>query len=483
MQPPPTTDLWRLQRIFREVFDYPELELTVATSQHDLDDWDSVAQIKLVLAIEAEFGVRFEMEEVSEMRSVEEFLTTLNAKRSTLNMKTGERTGERRTEGAPAALHAPTATHKPAFQYRALVVDLDYTLWDGIAGEVEDVHELRITPEHAALQQYLHELHDRGVLLAVCSKNEMTAAERPFAELPGMTLERTDFAAFAANWRDKAKNLAEIAQTLHIGTDALVFLDDNPVEREWVRRQLPEVAVVEHDGTTAGMLAALRAGHYFDTAGLTGEDLARHKSFAADVALREHLAAGRTLEEFWAGLEMVLEVQAVGLESVERVAQLVNKTNQFNLTTRRRTVAEIAALAESANWWCREFRLTDRFGEHGIIGVLLVETAGQTEEQKNGRTEKENPAAASDCLTWRIDTWLLSCRVLGRRLEDTMFATLATAAAAAGAKRLVGEYRATAKNGLVAGLYPRLGFGEMSATQAMATESTGGRSYRWEITP
>ena len=476
--PHPTTDLLRLRKIFREVFDSPGLELTVATSQHDLDGWDSVVQIKLVLSVEAEFGVRFEMEEVSEMRSVGEFLATLNAKRSTFS---GERDAE----------HRQTARERSA--PKALVVDLDNTLWEGLAGEVEDVRELRITPEHAALQQYLHELYGRGVLLAVCSKNEMAAAERPFAGLPGMVLGRAQFAAFAANWRNKAENLAEIAQTLHIGIDALVFLDDNPAERAWVRQQLPMVKVVEHDGTTEGMLAALRAGHYFDAAGLTAEDLARHKSFAADAALRKHLADGRTLEDFWSGLEMQLEVQPVGPESLERVAQLVNKTNQFNLTTRRRTAAEIAVLAKSATWWCREFRLTDRFGEHGIIGVMLVETDRKTKERKNGKTEKtggeatcqanENPPAAGDGSTWRIDTWLLSCRVLGRRLEDAMFATLATAAADAGAKRLVGEYRATPKNGLVAGLYPRLGFGEVPATQAVVTEPTGDRSYQWEITP
>ena len=484
--PHPTTDLLRLQRIFREVFDNPELELTATTSQRDLDHWDSVAQIKLVLAVEAEFGVRFEMEEVSGMRSAGEFQKTLNAKRSTF-------TGERGTESRQPAREWSGA--------KALVVDLDNTLWDGMAGEVENVCELRITPEHAALQQYLHELHGRGVLLAVCSKNDLAAAERPFAELTGMVLKRADFAAFTANWQDKAANLAEIARTLHIGTDALVFLDDNPVEREWVRQRLPEVAVVEHDDTTAGMLAAVRAGHYFDAAGLTSEDLARHKSFAADVALREHLAAGRTLAEFLASLEMVLEVRAVGLESVERVAQLVNKTNQFNLTTRRRTAAEIAALAAAANWWCREFRLTDRFGEHGIIGILLVEKNQETEERKNGRAEDEAPAegkkleggtiinsdenrpAASDGSTWRIDTWLLSCRMLGRQLEDAMFATLVTAAAAAGAKMLTGEYLATGKNGLVAELYPRLGFGEVPVTQATAAPTAGGRLYRWEIVP
>jgi FkbH-like protein len=325
---------------------------------------------------------------------------------------------------------------------KVLAVDLDNTLWGGVIGEdlLEGIHVGPSTPEgegYLELQKHLKELQERGVLLAVCSKNNVADAESPFLRREEMLLKRDDFAAFVANWDDKASNLAQIAEDLSLGLDSFVFLDDNPLERALVRSRLPQVVVPECGHTPWEMLAALRRGQYFEAVALTEEDRLRHASYRSNVARTVAERSAPSLESFLSSLEMIARHGPVDAETLPRVTQLINKTNQFNLTARRYTEDQVRAMASSPDWWCRWFRLADRFGDHGLIAVILAE---------------KRPSQ------WRIDTWLMSCRVLGRQMEDFVCACLLSAARSDGAATVLGEYVPTEKNSLVAGLYPRMGF-------------------------
>jgi FkbH-like protein len=325
---------------------------------------------------------------------------------------------------------------------KVLAVDLDNTLWGGVIGE-DLLGGIRIGPPTAEgeayqeLQQYLKDLQRRGILLAVCSKNNPADAELPFRQHDSMPLRLEDFVAFRANWDDKATNLQVLAQDLSLGLDSFVFLDDNPLERALVRARLPHVTVPECGVGPTAMLAALHRGLYFPALVLTDEDRARHSSYQGNSLRRTLQISAASLDDFLASLEMVAQHGPVNAATLARVTQLINKTNQFNLTTRRYSEEQVRAMADSTGWWCRWFKLADRFGDHGLIGVMLV--------------EKQAPA-------WRIDTWLMSCRILGRQMEDFMFSVLQSAARGEGATYIRGQYLPTPKNGLVEDLYPRLGF-------------------------
>ncbi|MEN6557501.1 MAG: hypothetical protein ABFC54_04900, partial [Thermoguttaceae bacterium] len=216
----------------------------------------------------------------------------------------------------------------------------------------------------------------------------------------------------------------------------------NPLERAMVRSQLPQVAVPECGDKPWDLLAALRRNMYFEAVALTDEDLNRHEGYRGNAARAVAEADAPSMESFLSGLGLVARHGPIDVSTLTRTAQLINKTNQFNLTTRRYTEDQVRTMASAPNWWCHWFRLTDRFGDHGVIGVLLA--------KKNGPE-------------WRIDTWLMSCRVLGRRMEEYMLACLLTAAKAEGAATVVGEYIPTEKNTLVSNLYPQMGFDPLSS--------------------
>jgi FkbH-like protein len=325
---------------------------------------------------------------------------------------------------------------------KVLVLDLDNTLWGGVIGE-DLLGGIRIGPPTALgegcleLQKYAKDLQRRGVLLAVCSKNNRADAELPFLKHDAMHLKLDDFAAFAANWNDKATNLRAIAEDLSLGLDSFVFLDDNPAERALVRRELPQVAVPECGQNPWDMMGALERGMYFEGISLTEEDARRHESYRGIAARKALESAAPSLDDFLRDLQMTVEHGPVDDATLKRVAQLINKTNQFNLTARRYTEEQVKAMAESPSWWCRWFRLADRFGDHGLIGVVLAE---------KGRS------------AWRIDTWLMSCRVLGRKVEEFMCRSLLSDALADGVSKVVGQYVPSAKNALVKDLYAQLGF-------------------------
>ena len=326
---------------------------------------------------------------------------------------------------------------------KIVVCDLDNTLWGGVIGE-DGLAGITLGPgsptgeAYVALQEYLLELKRRGVLLAVCSKNNPDDARLPFTGHPHTRLRLDDFAAFFSNWSDKAGNLRAIAAQLALGLDSFVFLDDNPVERAWVRSQLPEVAVVELGPTPFGYVRDLDRERYFQTVDLSREDRGRSEMYRQSAARESLRTAYGSLDEFLAQLDMRASAVVITTANIGRVTQLVNKTNQFNLTTRRYTDSQIARLAADQAGWARAFHLADRFGDYGLVGLLLC------------------VATARD--SWEIDTWLMSCRVLGRRMEHFMFDQLCEAARAAGITSIVGVYRPTAKNAQVADLLTRLGF-------------------------
>ncbi|MEO5659192.1 MAG: HAD-IIIC family phosphatase [Polaromonas sp.] len=328
---------------------------------------------------------------------------------------------------------------------KCLVLDLDNTLWGGVIGD-DGIDGIRLgqgdpTGEaFLAFQRYAAQLAQRGIILAVCSKNDVAIAEAGFAH-PEMALKRSDIAAFVANWDDKAGNLRRIAGMLDIGLDSLVFVDDNPAERDIVRRELPEVAVPELPEDVAEYPARLAAAGYFEAVTFTSDDAARGRSYALNAQRKQALTQSTDIAGYLRCLEMTLTATAVAQPDLPRVTQLINKTNQFNLTTRRYTEAEVARIAGDPASVALALRLRDRFGDNGLISVVLA------------RPDRGLPP---DELL--IDTWLMSCRVLGRQVEEAVLGVLAAAAARTGAQALIGQYRPGARNAMVAGHYQRLGF-------------------------
>jgi len=327
---------------------------------------------------------------------------------------------------------------------KVLVTDLDNTLWSGVIGE-DGLDGIGIGPGSAEgeallhLQRYMLDLKRRGILLAVCSKNNLEDAQLPFLQHRQMALRLDDFAAFYANWEDKAANLRAMARNLSLGLESFVFLDDNPLEREWVRSQLPEVAVVELGSSPFHWVCQLDRRNYFEAVSLSGEDLARADKYRVEAQRDSLRASADSLDSFLQKLQLEAAVEEVSGKNLARVTQLLNKTNQFNLTTRRYTEAQVRAIAEDRQGWAGAFRMSDRMGSYGLIGVLFC-----------------RPGDRGD--TWEVDTWLMSCRTLGRQMEKFMFDRLIDSAIERRIGRIVGVYRPTPKNQLVRELYDQLGF-------------------------
>jgi FkbH-like protein len=323
---------------------------------------------------------------------------------------------------------------------KLIAVDLDNTLWGGVIGE-DGMGGIVLGPpsplgeRFQELHRYLQGLAQRGILLAVVSKNNLGDAEEVFRRHDSAILRMEDFVMFLANWDQKPANLRRLAETLALGTDSFVFLDDNPAERAAVRAELPDAIVPEISGEPSETIAALERGRYFQAIQFTPEDASRGVSYAARARLQEarHSEGG----DYLLDLGMEIEWGAVDPSTAARVAQLINKTNQFNLTTRRYTQPEVEAFMASPRRWFRWFRLRDRFADHGLVAVLLAERAGEL---------------------WTVDLWLMSCRTIGRGVEQFMFNKLVEAARADNAARIEAAYLPTAKNRLVEDLLPRLGF-------------------------
>jgi FkbH-like protein len=343
---------------------------------------------------------------------------------------------------------------------KCLVLDLDNTIWGGVVGD-DGVASLVVGQGDArgeafiAIQRSALELRERGIVLAVCSKNDDTVARSPFREHPEMLLKEEHFAVFQANWIDKPSNLEAIAKTLNIGLDSLVLLDDNAAERAEVRAALPQLAVPELPADPGWYAWYLRAAGYFEALSFSAEDRLRVGSYAADAQRSAVLGKARDLGEYLVSLEMKIDFAPFDSQGRQRIAQLVNKTNQFNLTTRRYTEREVAEMEANPSMFTLQVRLADRFGDLGMIGIVIC------------RPLSGDPPA------WEIDTWLMSCRVLGRKVEQAMLTKTVCEAAARGIRRLIGRYFPTAKNGMVAEHYRKLGFRQASA-------EAGGKTV-WEM--
>ena len=331
-----------------------------------------------------------------------------------------------------AALYGKTA--------KVIAADLDNTLWGGVIGDegVENIvlgRDTAIGEAYSDVQQYLLAMKERGILLAVASKNEQAAAEAGFMH-PDSVLKKTDFSSFYANWNHKPDNLRTMAQELSLGLESFLFFDDNPAERAWVREALPEVAVPEIGQDVTQYIRHLDRCGWLEPGRLSCEDLVRGDYYQQN-QLREQLKNSCTYEDYLRSLHMQAEIAPFSELYLERITQLINKTNQFNLTTQRHTYSEVEERARSEQYICLYGRLKDRFGDNGIVTALM------------GRIEEK-------CCT--VELWVMSCRVLKRELEKTMLDQLVCECKKLGILYLKGRYRQTAKNGLVAGLYQTLGF-------------------------
>lgn len=325
---------------------------------------------------------------------------------------------------------------------KVLVLDLDHTLWGGVIAEdgIEGIELGDSSPRgeaFKAFQKYLLALSERGVLLAVCSKNDHARAVEVFEKHPEMVLRLEHFAAFKANWDPKSDNLQRIADELHLGLDSFVFADDNPAEIEIVRQFQPLVEGVLLGPDPAEFIGRLQAGRHFEPRTVTEEDLGRTAQYRQERRRTELAASVTDMPAYLASLEMRATIKEFDALDLPRIAQLIARSNQFNLTTVRRSETEIQGLLSRPDYRCFTMRLEDRFGDSGLISVVIAKV-------EDG--------------VFVIDTWLMSCRVLKRQVEDEIMIEIFRIAEVAGCAKVRGIYLPTAKNGMVAGIYEAFGF-------------------------
>ncbi len=339
---------------------------------------------------------------------------------------------------------------------KCLVLDLDNTLWGGVVGD-DGVDGIRIGEGDAvseafkAFQEYLLKLKQRGVMLAVCSKNELPNALAAFRERRDMVLKRDDFVGFIANWDPKPDNLIQLAAELNIGLNAFVFVDDNPAEREHVRQRLPEVKVIELTDDPADYPRLVDESGYFEIAAISAEDRRRTQQYQSNIERERLRESAGDYQSYLATLDQRAVIRPFEEKHLERITQLINKSNQFNLTTLRLSRSQVEEKMRDENHLTVYVRLADRFGDNGLISVFAA--------------HRERDSLV-------IDLWLMSCRVLKRGVESLLLNHVADRARSMGVSFLDGVYRPTAKNALVGEHYPRLGF------QALKSESDGTSYWR-----
>jgi len=324
---------------------------------------------------------------------------------------------------------------------KVLAVDLDDTLWGGVVGE-DGLENLKLGHDfpgnvHLRIQRELLELRNRGILLVLLSKNNEADARQPFDSLPDMLLKWEDFALHKVNWKPKHENLREAAQELGLGLDSFVFVDDSDYEREQMRQLIPEVLILNSSSDPLHILNCLWTTDAFDSLTITEEDRRRHDDYRvrADRDVRAH---GNDLEEFLRSLQMEATIEELGPANMERAVAMIGKTNQFNLTTKRHSRAQVQAILSAPGSIGLALRLRDKFGDQGIVAILVAMRSTQ-----DG--------------TLVVDSFLVSCRALGRGVEDALWAALVERANEAGIHKVFAEYLPTPKNGIVANLYDRFG--------------------------
>ena len=339
---------------------------------------------------------------------------------------------------------------------KCLILDLDNTLWGGVIGD-DGLHSLVLGRDHPIgeafmdFQRYVRDLQRRGVILAACSKNDIENAREGFSH-PDSVLRLEDFSAFKANWDPKPENIRQIAAELNIGLDSMVFVDDNPAERALVEEQLPEVAVPDVGSDVSRYAEILERDRYFEVNTIVQDDVNRIAYYNSNAQRSAYESGFGNYGEFLTSLEMVAEIGPFIPVYLERITQLTNKTNQFNLTTRRYTSAEIDQIAQNPEFITLYGRLADRFGDNGLVSVVI------------GRL-------LEDAL--EVDLWLMSCRVLKREMEFAMFDALVEQCQARGVRTIMGIYIPSKKNSMVAEHYSSLGFNRVDAIS--------GGEERWQF--
>jgi FkbH-like protein len=324
---------------------------------------------------------------------------------------------------------------------KVLVLDLDNTMWGGVIGDdgpdkIVIGRETARGEAYTAFQKYVKRLQDRGVVLAVCSKNDDAMARSGFSH-PDSVLKLEDFAAFRANWEPKHENIKSMAAQLNLGLDSFVFIDDNPAERHLVSNQLPMVAVPDVGDDVSLYPSIIDSARYFEAVAVSAEDALRTKLYAQNAERDAMAGSFKDYDAYLESLQMVAEIASFAPVYMDRITQLTNKTNQFNLTTRRYTKAEMEAVAADPQYLTLYGRLADVFGDNGLISIVI----GRRKEQ-----------------SLYIELWLMSCRVLKRGMEDAMLDALVLRAQQAGVDTIIGEYIATARNSMVAEHYATMGF-------------------------
>src|ERR1017187_6589852 len=361
-----------------------------------------------------------------------------------------------------ALAHNVAAIVKSAYgkSKKCLVLDLDNTLWGGVIGD-DGLQNLILGKDHPVgeayldFQRYVKNLRRRGVILAVCSKNDEENAKEGFSH-PDSVLKLEDFSVFKANWNTKCENIREIAAELNIGLDSIVFVDDNPAERAIVEEHLSEVAVPNVGSDVSVFAEVLEQESYFEVDKIVQDDLSRSAFYSSNVERSACQSQFSNYGDFLASLQMSAEIGSFRPVYLERITQLINKTNQFNLTTRRYTGDEVEAIAEDPAFLTLYGRLTDKFGDNGLVSVVV----GQIVDE-----------------VLQIDLWLMSCRVLKREMEFPMFDALVEQCQLRGIRKIIGVYIPSKKNSMVAGHYASLGFSAMTGT------SEGGEWWSYDVPP
>lgn len=328
---------------------------------------------------------------------------------------------------------------------KCVICDLDNTLWGGVIGDDGmggiEIGELGRGHAFTALQRWLKQLKECGIILAVCSKNNEDTAKEPFEKHEEMILHLSDISVFVANWDDKASNIKLIQQTLNIGMDSIVFLDDNPFERNLVRELIPDIEVPELPEDPALYLQFLQEQNYFEVASFTGVSSDRTAQYQAEFERKKLEQTFESIDDYLKSLEMVGEAKPFEQVRFARIAQLSQRSNQFNLRTIRYTEDEIAKIADNDHYLTLYYTLRDKFGDHGLVSVVILEK----------KSEKE----------LFVDTWLMSCRVLKRGMEEYIVNKMIETAKANGFEELTAEYIPTPKNAMVKDIYKTFGFTEV----------------------
>ncbi|AJM91297.1 HAD-IIIC family phosphatase [Nitrosopumilus piranensis] len=337
---------------------------------------------------------------------------------------------------------------KPLFGLtkKCLVLDLDNTLWGGILGE-DGLNNILLdekAPGNAFLefQKVILQLYNRGIILAINSKNNYLDVKEVFKKHPKMLLKEKNFADIQINWNDKASNMIEISKNLNIGTDSFVFWDDDPVNRELIRSQCPEITVIDVPKDPAQFANTLRETDEFNSYNITLEDSQKGKMYAEQNLRKKDQKKFSNLDEFLTSLQMKIKIKKADKFTIPRISQLIMKTNQFNLTTKRYFPEEVEKMVNSKNYLVKTFSVQDKFGDNGLTGLYIV--------------NKEEPKK------WKIDTFLMSCRIMGRNIERVMMSDLINEAIKERVENISGEYISTKKNEVTRDLYDKLGFSKLN---------------------